>query len=233
MSKTGPTLSIDVGGSGIKGMVLDEDGKPLNDKVRIATPRPAEPQDVLRTIAELAAQQPDFARVSVGFPGVVQDGVTRNAPNLDGEWADFPLAAEVERITGRPTRAANDADVQGYGVVEGRGVEMVITLGTGMGSSIFIDGILVPNLELGHHPLNKRGSYEDYIDDATRKRLGRKKWTARVLEAVNQMIPIWNPRILWVGGGNAKRLTEELPEPCRIAPNVAGILGGIRLWTNQ
>jgi len=230
---TDGTLSIDIGGSGIKAMVLDPIGTPINEKIRVPTPRPAHPKAVLTTIAELAAQQPPFERVSVGFPGIVADGVTMSAPNLDGDWLQFPLAAEIARISGRPTRAANDADVQGYGVIDGVGVEMVLTFGTGMGSAIFVDGRLVPNLELGHHPFKGSKSYEDYIDDATRKKIGRKKWNGRVAEVIAQILPIWNPRVLYLGGGNAKRLIIPLPPNVKAVENVAGILGGIRLWTGR
>src|SRR5687768_2627059 len=159
------TLAIDVGGTGLKAMVLDRAGKPINERVRIETPRPATPNAVLSAIKKLIAQQPAFDRVSVGFPGVVVDGVTHNAPNLDGEWKGVELAKEVSRIAKKPARAANDADVQGLGVVEGKGLELVLTLGTGIGSAMFLDGKLVPNLELGHHAWRKNKSYEDCLDN--------------------------------------------------------------------
>lgn len=227
------TLSIDVGGSGIKGMVLNPAGHPLNDKVRVKTPRPASPAAVLDTIIRVAEQQPDFDRISIGFPGVVEFGVVMTAPNLDGDWSDVPLAAEVERLTGKPCRAANDADVQGYGAIEGRGVEMVLTLGTGMGSAVFTNGHLVPNLELGHHPFSRRKTYEEMLCQAARKRIGKKKWNKRVERAVNLIIPIWNPRRLYLGGGNAEKLIFELPQQARVISNDAGILGGIRLWEDE
>ena len=227
------TLSLDVGGSGIKGMVLNPAGDPLNDKVRIKTPRPASPSAVLETIARVAAQQPKFDRISIGFPGVVEFGVVKTAPNLDGDWAGVTLAAEVERLIGKPCRAANDADVQGYGAIEGRGVEMVLTLGTGMGSAVFTNGHLAPNLELGHHPFSKKKTYEEMLCQAARKRIGKKKWNQRVERAVNVILPIWNPRRLYLGGGNAEKLTFELPEQVRIVSNDAGILGGIRLWEDE
>ena len=234
MSKfAGGTLSIDVGGSGIKGMVLDPEGHPRNEKIRVETPRPAIPEAVLLTIAEVAAEQPEFERVSIGFPGVVQFGVVKTAPNLDGDWGDVPLAAEVTRLTGRPCRAANDADVQGYGAVEGKGVEMVLTLGTGMGSAIFTNGHLAANLELGHHPFRKGKTYEELIGQPARKKAGNQKWSKQVVRAIAQIQPIWNPRILYLGGGNAKKLAIDLPENVKLVPNVAGILGGIRLWEDE
>src|SRR5690349_6189334 len=106
------TLCIDIGGTGIKGMVFDEDGTSLTERVRIATPRPADPEAVTSTIAELAAGSGEYDRVSCGFPGVVRDGVVQTAPNLDGDWHGFPLANEVEKRTGRPTRVLNDAAIQ-------------------------------------------------------------------------------------------------------------------------
>jgi polyphosphate glucokinase len=227
------TLSIDIGGSGIKGMVLDQEARPLNERVRIETPEHAVPDAVFEIIGKLVAQQPGFDRVSVGFPGVVQSGITKNAPNLDGDWADIPLAARVAEISGKPCRAINDADMQGYGAIEGAGVEMMITLGTGMGSAIFTNGHLVPNLELGHHPFRKGQTYEERLGDAERRELGNEKWSRRVLRAIEQILPIWNPRVLYLGGGNAKKLSVELPACVRRVDNVAGLLGGVRLWDDE
>ncbi len=227
------TLSIDIGGSGIKGMVLDKDGNPVSERVRIATPERSAPDAVFAVIEKLVNRQPAFGRVSVGFPGVVHDGVTETAPNLDGDWNGVPIAARIAKMTGRPCRAANDADLQGYGAIEGTGVEMIITLGTGMGSAIFTNGHLVPNLELGHHPFEKGDTYEERLGNAERKAIGNAKWTRRVLRAIRQIQPIWNPRVLYVGGGNAKKLTEPLPAGTRKVPNVAGILGGVRLWDDE
>ena len=227
------TLSIDIGGSGIKGMVLDTQANPLNERIRIETPDKASPSAVFKVIEQLVAQQPAFDRVSVGFPGIVEFGVTHGAPNLDGDWSDVPLAARVAEITGKPCRAINDADMQGYGAIEGVGVEMMITLGTGMGAAIFTNGHLVPNLELGHHPWEKGDTYEERIGDAARRDIGNKKWSERVLEAIEQILPIWNPHILYVGGGNTKKLKVELPEPVKPVDNLAGILGGVRLWDDE
>ena len=227
------TLSIDIGGSGIKGMVLDEQGEPISDRIRIKTPDEATPAAVFETIAALIEQKPAFDRVSLGFPGVVQFGVTRTAPNLDGDWAGIALAPRVAEMTGKPCRAINDADMQGYGAVEGIGVEMMITLGTGMGAAVFTNGHLTPNLELGHHPLTNGDTYEERIGNAARRKLGNKKWSGRVSDAIGQILPIWNPRVLYVGGGNAKKLTVELPDCVKPVPNIAGILGGVRLWDDE
>lgn len=224
------TLCIDVGGTGIKAIVLDSEGKPLNERLRVETPRPATTDAVLGVIRQMIAQMPAFERVSVGFPGVVKKSTIHTAPNLDGDWAGFPLGAEIEKISGKPTRVLNDAGVQGYGVISGQGVEMILTLGTGMGCALFVNGHYVPNIELAHHPLRKGYTYEDYIDNATLKRVGKKRWNKRVRRVLAQVLPIFNPDTLYLGGGNAARLKGELPEQVRITENVAGLLGGIALW---
>ena len=230
MAKGPRTLALDIGGTGLKGMVLDHDGKPLNERVRVDTPRPATPRALLAALAQVVKVQPHFDRVSVGFPGVVMDGIVHTAPNLDPSWANVDVDAAVTKLTLKPSRVLNDAAIQGFGAIEGHGVELCLTLGTGVGSSLFIDGILVPNLEFGHHPFRKGATYEEYLDNATFERLGKKKWSKRVREALDQLQPIFNPRVIYLGGGNAKRIVGELPANVRVVSNDAGILGGIALW---
>lgn len=229
------TLSIDIGGTGIKAICLNEAGEPVTERSRIETPHPSPPSAVLAVIAELVKDQGEFDRVSVGFPGVVIEGVTKTAPNLGTEdWAGFELAAAVRDLTGKPTRCANDCGVQGHGVIEGRGVEMVITLGTGMGCALYVDGTYVPNIELGHHPFGKKKgeSYEDRVSDAERKRIGNKRWRKRVDQVIAQVEPLFNYRVLYIGGGNSRRLdASKLPDNVSVVDNVAGLLGGIRLWS--
>jgi polyphosphate glucokinase len=230
--ETGPrTLSIDIGGTGLKMLVLDPAGGALNERSRVDTPRPATPQAVLKALRGLIATQPRFDRVSVGFPGIVHDSVVKTAPNLDAAWVGFDLGAALERATGKPVRVCNDADVQGFGDIAGNGVEMVITLGTGLGSAIFVDGRLVPNLELGHHPFQGGKTYEDFVGRAALEKVGKKHWRRRVLKVIEQLEPIWNYRMLYVGGGNAKLLEhEKLPANVKLTSNEAGVLGGIALW---
>ena len=178
----------------------------------------------------LVATLGDFDRVSVGFPGVVVDGVTKSAPNLHPRWTGFPLAKKLELAWRKPVRVANDAGVQGLGVIEGRGVEMVITLGTGMGCALFLDGRYVPNLELAHHPFHKGKTYEEYVGAKALAKVGKKKWNQHVAKVLAQIEPIWNPREIYLGGGNAKHLTITLPPNVKVTANVAGLLGGIALW---
>lgn len=226
----GPTLSVDVGGSGIKTLLLGEQGEPIEERHREPTPRPANPDAVVSTILELAQRRKHYERVSVGFPGVVVNNVIMTAPNLDGKWADYPLGRELQVRTERIVRIANDADIQGLGVIEGQGVELVLTLGTGMGSALFVDGHLVPNLELGHHPFRKKQTYEEYVGRAALEAVGKKRWAKRVLQILKQIQPIWNPRRIYLGGGNAKKIKADLPPNVLIVDNTAGLLGGIRLW---
>jgi polyphosphate glucokinase len=225
------TLAIDIGGTGLKAMLLGPDGKALTDRARVETPHPATPPALLSELFKLIQPIGPYDRISVGFPGVVVDGVTRTAPNLDPSWADFDLAKALKEHTSRPVRVLNDAGVQGYGVIEGKGLEMVLTFGTGMGCALYHDGVYIPNLELAHHPLGRgKGSYEDYIDNAALEKIGKKKWNKRVRRVIDQILPIWNPRVLYLGGGNAKHIKGDLPPNVKLADNVAGLMGGIALW---
>jgi polyphosphate glucokinase len=227
------TLSIDIGGTGIKMILVDARGKPLTERARMLTPHPAKPSAVLAVVKKMIAAYPRFDRVSVGFPGVVIDGVVKTAVNLGTElWANQPFQRDLEKLCKVPVRVINDADLQGYGVVEGRGVELVLTLGTGLGSALFLDGRLVPNLELGHHPFKKGQTYEDRVRDREMKRLGKKDWSKRVLEALDTLNPIFNPRVIHLGGGNSQHVKGKLPKNVRLFANVDGMTGGIRLWSN-
>lgn len=223
------TLSIDIGGSGLKAMLLDPAGKPLSERQRIPTPAIPTPIAVLKGLETLRAMLPGFDRVSVGFPGVVKRGITYTAVNLHPKWALFPLQGELASRWKKPIRVANDAAVQGYGAVRGRGVELILTLGTGMGSALFTDGHLCPGLELGHHPWKKH-TYEDYIGRRGLDKYGRKAWNKHVQEAIAQSEKLFNWDHLYLGGGNTKKLDFTLPKNVSIVSNEEGILGGVALW---
>jgi polyphosphate glucokinase len=228
------TLCIDIGGTGIKMIALDARGKPITERARMLTPKPARPAAIVGVIRRMIAAQPAFDRVSVGFPGVVMDGVVKTAANLGPSyWKDHDFRRDLARVCGAPVRVINDADLQGYGVVRGRGVELVLTLGTGLGSALFLDGHLVPNLELGHHPLKKGKTYEELVCDAELKRVGKKHWSRRVIEALEQIDPIFNPHFIHLGGGNAQHIKLPLPRHVLTFANVDGMTGGIKLWEND
>ena len=149
------TLVVDIGGSGIKALVVNEIGEAMTERIRQSTPRGGKPDDVIKVITSLAKNVGRFERVSVGFPGIVRSGVVTGAVNLAPEWEHFHLSKALHEIFKKPVRAANDADVQGFGAISGTGVELVLTLGTGVGSSLFVDGRLVPNLEVGKNKLRR------------------------------------------------------------------------------
>jgi len=223
------TLAVDIGGSGIKVMVLDEAGLPLTKRDRLDTPNPATPSAILPLIRKLAEGKV-FDRASVGFPGVVHQGRTMTAVNLHPEWVGFDLRQVLEEQFSTPVRVANDADIQGFGAIQGFGVELVVTLGTGFGSALFVDGVLVPNLELGHHPFRKGETYEDQLGRAALEAVGKDKWNRRLERAIAKLDRVFNYTTLYLGGGNAKEITIDLPENVQTVRNVAGLLGGIALW---
>jgi len=225
------TLAVDIGGSGIKVMVLDVSGNPLSDRTRLPTPQPAKPPAMLKTVITLAEQQ-EFDRVSVGFPGVVQHGIIKTAVNLDPDWIQFDLATNLEQLLSKPVKVANDADIQGFGAISGKGVELVVTLGTGFGSALFLDGKLVPNLELGHHPFRKGETYEQQLGRAALEGQGKKKWNSRLEKAIATLEYLFNYDTLYIGGGETKNINFDLPANAQVVPNIAGLLGGIKLWNN-
>lgn len=223
------TLAVDIGGSGIKVMVLDEQGNPVSERDRVETPQPATPDAILKSISGLAANK-TFERVSVGFPGVVRRGVIGTAANVDSSWIGFDLATALTHQMGKPVRVANDADLQGLGAIDGTGVELVITLGTGFGASLFLNGRLVPNLELGHHPFRKGETYEQQLGRAALDAVGKRRWNQRLEKAIDLLNRIYNYDWLYLGGGNTKKIEFVLPANVKISPNVTGLLGGIALW---
>ena len=229
------TLSIDIGGSGLKAMLLDAAGAPASERQRVPTPLVPNPQAVLLGLDELRKLLPAFDRVSVGFPGVVKHGKTFGAFNLHPLWAGgFPLQAELEKLWKRPVRVGNDADVAGYGAIKGVGVELVLTLGTGLGGALFTNGHLCPGLEIGHHIWRKKGmTYEDYIGRRGLDEFGKKTWNKLLREAIMETEKLFNWDHLFLGGGNTKKIDFELPPNVTVVPNESGILGGVYLWKDQ
>lgn len=224
------TLAIDIGGTGIKLMLLNERGQRLSERVREDTPVPATPAAILRVIARLSAQLGSFDRASVGFPGVVKRGVTMTAHNLDPKWVGYEFEKVLSRKLVAPVKIANDAAVQGYGAIRGEGVELVITLGTGLGSALFTEGHLAPGLELAHHPWRKNKTYEDYLGRRGYAKSGRKKWNQHLAEAIDQIEKLFNYDHLYIGGGNSVKVDFALPRNVTRVPNEDGLLGGAALW---
>lgn len=223
------TLAIDVGGTGVKVMLLNAAGKPISDRQRAETPKPATPDAVLQVLDSLIRTISGFDRVSVGFPGVVKHGATLTAHNLDSQWIGFDLQKILTRRLKKPVRVANDSAVQGFAAIRGKGVELVITLGTGFGSSLFTGGHLVPGLELAHHPWRKR-TYEDYLGKRGLEKYGRKRWNKYLEKAIEQLEALFNYDHLYIGGGNAMKIDFALPKHVTRVPNEDGLLGGVALW---
>jgi polyphosphate glucokinase len=225
------TLAIDIGGTGLKASVLDESGKMVEKHVRVPTPNPCTPRILVEALSGLVAPLSAYDRVSIGFPGVVRDGRIVTAPHFKGnDWRDYPLADTLARRFGKPARLLNDAEVQGLGIVKGQGLEVVLTLGTGVGTAVFSNGALTPHLELAHHPIRTGESYNDYVGNVARRALSSKKWNKRVLKIIEIVHSLLHYDVLYLGGGNAANVTVALPDNVHIASNEAGITGGIRLW---
>lgn len=239
------TLSVDVGGSGFKAAVLDALGQMVTERVRVDTPYPCPPEQLIRSLQDLVGGlDASYHRVSVGFPGLVRAGRVLNIPSLSRAryggppdpalvalWHGFDLATALSDSFQVPVKVANDADVQGCAAVEGQGFEFVMTLGTGTGTSLFYQGQLLTHMELGHAPFRKRGTFEDHLGNANRKRIGNKRWSRLVVEAIDAYDRFLFFDRVFLGGGNTKHLCVPLPAKAAIVPNTAGILGGVKIWT--
>jgi polyphosphate glucokinase len=225
------TLAIDIGGTGLKASVLDGSGKMVEEHVRLPTPNPLSPAKLIESLVKLTAPLTAYDRISIGFPGVVRDGRIVTAPHFKGKsWTDYPLADTLAHRLGKPARLLNDAEVQGLGIIKGRGLEVVLTLGTGVGSAIFSNGALTPHLELAQHPIHKDETYNQYVGNVARQGLSSRKWNKRLLKVIEHVHSLLHYDVLYLGGGNASRITADLPGNIHIASNDAGITGGIRLW---
>lgn len=228
------TLAIDIGGSHLKAGIVDERASLVGERGRIPTPHGASAEDIVAALAALARPLGRFDRVSVGFPGVVRHGRVLTAPNLGTDaWHGFPLGPALEQALGRPVRMLNDASVQGLGAIDGAGIELVLTLGTGMGFALFTNGRLAPHLEMGQHPARKKKTYDAYVGDAALGKIGERRWNRRMQRVIRTMETLTGYDFLYIGGGNAERLTGDLPKNVRTVPNSAGITGGVRLWDRR
>jgi len=238
------TLAIDVGGTGLKASVLDADGRLVADRVRVDTTYPMPPEHLVDTLALLVQPLPASDRVSIGFPGVVRAGRVLTAPHfittsgpgsgidplLAAAWKGFDLAGVFAARVGAPVRVANDADLQGLAVIKGEGLEFVVTLGTGVGSGLFWHGALAPHIELAHHPFRKGQTYNEELGDDALQRAGLSKWRRRLVEALANFEVLVNYDVCYLGGGNARHAAGHIDPSIVIVDNMAGILGGIKLW---
>ena len=221
------TLAIDVGGTGIKCALLDGDGEMVSEKLLAATPDRFTPGELLDMIERMARQLPQYDRVAVGIPGIVHRDVVYSLPASGSRaFKRYELGARLSDVLGKRVRVTNDAAMHGLAAIDGDGVEMVITLGTGLGTALFIDGVLSAH----YQTLPDQDEPFSAYGDAARKKIGRKQWEERVRELFEQLRGITNYDRLYVGGGNAERLKGELPPRVKRIDSAAGVLGGHRLW---
>ncbi len=233
-------LGIDIGGTGIKGAVVDTaTGQIVRERFRLLTPKPATPNSLCRTVSEVVAHFGWSGQVGCGFPGIIRQGVVRSAAHVSRKWLGKNVKENLDEVTGCSFRVLNDADVAG--LAESRfgagkdevGTILLLTLGTGIGSALFIDGTLVPNTEFGHVEL-KGHDAEYWAADSVRKKrkLGWKKWAKQVNLYLQKMEFYLSPDLIIIGGGASRKHEKFIPQlelDARVVPaqlrNEAGIVG--------
>ncbi len=231
VSASDKILAVDIGGSHIKTIILDAAGHALEERRRLPTPKPSTPEAVINIIKTLAKESPGYTRVGVGFPGFVKDSIVKTAPNLGTEhWRDYHLGTVLQQELGKPVIVVNDADFQGAGIVSGKGLEMVVTLGTGFGTALLQDGKLLPHLEISQLPVTKKKNYDDYIGQAALDKIGDDKWNKRMQKVLHTLKTVFNYDHLYISGGNAELLNFELDDNITIKSNRDGFAGAAKLW---
>ena len=207
-------------------------------------PTPCLPHASSRSFADWSQPVPAYDRISVGFPGMVRNGRILTAPHLvlsNGPgskvdqasltaWHQFNLAAALAKALGKPTRVVNDADLQGLDVAAGKGLEVVVTLGTGFGTAVLHDGQLTPHMEFSQHRFRNGDTYDEQLGDEALQRVGKKSWSKRVHKAIAALDAVFMFDHLYIGGGNARHLQGTLGARVSVIDTNAGLLGGIRLW---
>ncbi len=233
-------FGIDVGGSGIKGAPVDtETGELIAERIRVKTPKPATPGAIVETAVEVVRRAGWDGPVGCGFPAVIKGGVVRTAANIDEAAIGFDLQGRLEQGLGNPVRVINDGDAAGlaemrWGAGQGvEGVVLMLTLGTGIGTSLFVEGRLVPNTELGHIEIRGKDA-EHRASDSARKRedLSWKEYAERLNEYLHKVEDLLWPDLILIGGGISKKsekFLSHLTARTRIVPaemlNEAGIAG--------
>lgn len=228
-------LTVDIGGTSIKAAMVESNGRLLGTLCRCPTPSPASPAKVLDAIAELVRPLAAFEAVSIGFPGAIKNNIIQTGPNLGTElWRDVDLSALAEARFRCPVRLANDATMHGLGIIAGEGIEVVLTLGTGMGFALFRDGVPAPQIELGRHTAGDAPTYDEFVGDSTLLRVGEAAWKQHVHETIRRLVSLLNFDTLYLGGGNARLFTPaELPTGVKLASNEAALAGGAKLWRDD
>ncbi|MBV9592902.1 MAG: ROK family protein [Actinobacteria bacterium] len=239
-TRAATAFGIDIGGSGIKGAVVDtRTGELLTPRVRIATPQPSDPDAVAAVVADLVAKTDWHGLVGATFPAVIQHGVARTAANVDKKWIGTDADAAFSKATGLEVTVLNDADAAGIAEVrfgaakDVKGMVILLTFGTGIGSALLLDGVLVPNTELGHVELDGHDA-ETRASAAAKDRhkMTYEKWAKRVQRYMSHIEALFTPDLFVVGGGVSKDSKKWLPlldlhtpvVPAQLLNN-AGIVG--------
>jgi polyphosphate glucokinase len=234
-------LGIDIGGSGIKGNLVDTvGGGPLAERFKIATPQPSLPQTVAEAVAEMVAHFGYRGPIGCTLPSIVRRGVALSAANIDKSWIGTDAARLLEEVTGSPVVVLNDADAAGLAEIrfgagrERAGVVLVLTFGTGIGSALFVDGLLVPNTELGHLELAGHNPVERWASARAKEDEGISypKWASRVDALLDHLDRLFSPDLFVIGGGISRRwakyghlLTTAVQTVPAELRNEAGIVG--------
>jgi polyphosphate glucokinase len=243
------TLSVDCGGTGLKCLVLDREGVAVSERVRVRTPYPCPPAVLADTLHQMAVEADvEFDRVSVGMPGLVRRGVVRWTPHyvtesgpfspvrsdLAMEWENLDVRALLEESFARPTLVVNDAELAGLSVITGRGYEVMLTLGTGLGFAHFAEGALLPKIEVSAAPFRKGQSFDERLGNHARRARGTRAWGKDVQRALARLFATYYWDRAYLGGGGAKHLARrQVDEWVTVVDNGAGINGGVRLWEDR
>jgi polyphosphate glucokinase len=242
------TLAIDCGGTGLKCLVLDRDGTAVTPRIRVRTPYPCPPTAFAGTLDTLAsATGVDYDRVSVGMPGLVRRGVVRWTPHYVTEagpftpvradlamhWQNLDVRDMLEATFGRPTLVVNDAEIAGLAVITGRGYEVMMTLGTGLGFAHYSEGALLPKIEVSAAPFRKGRTFDEVLGNHARRARGSAKWSRDVQRALARLFAVYHWDRAYLGGGGAKHVRRRVDEWVTVIDNRSGLLGGVRLWDDE
>jgi len=247
--KSGPmTVCVDVGATSLKAAIVDARGEMVGDRVKVKTAWPMTPQRLLEEVSRLVVRLPKAERMALGFPGPVIDGVVQRGSNLEraagpgseptealeAAWRGFDLQRRLSATFETEARVGNDADVAALACTRGKGLELTVSLGSGFGTGLTLDGDLLPHLELSQLRWSRRESFDDVLGEHARKRDGEAKWHDRVVGALIMARDVVGFDWLHLTGGNGPRVRHDalgdLAACTSNGPSRAGILGGVRLF---
>ncbi len=227
-------LCIDVGGTGLKAAVISPSGRYLVRRVRVKTPKSRKPKNIVKLLADMVVPLGKFDRVTIGFPGMVKNGKVISAPHFGTkDWKGFALAPVMQEKLRKPVKLLNDADVQGLAVIQGKGLELVCTLGTGFGTAWFRDGELMPHIDLAHLVTHRQHDFDVYVGDRTRRQIGIRRWNKRIGKLIGVLETVFAYDHLFLGGGNSRRIDFRLPPNVTVVSNDAGMEGGAFAWSRH